>query len=55
MAGQDPHSNFWDKYVRATLSLVMHNPILTPKILFILAVAPFAVVIVVWVLTLLEQ
>lgn len=54
MAGQDPHSNFWNKYVRATLGLVMHNPIVTPKILFILAVVPFIVVILVWVLTLLE-
>jgi len=55
MAGQDSHSNFWDKYVRAPLSLVMGNPMLTPKILFILAVVPFIVVILVWVLTLLEQ
>lgn len=54
MAGQDPHSNFWDRYVRATLNLVMHNPRLTPKILFIFAVVPFVVVILVWVLTLLE-
>jgi hypothetical protein len=55
MAGQDPHSNFWDKYVRPTLDSVMHNPILTPKILFIFAVVPFTVIILVWVLTLLEQ
>ncbi|MDV2993532.1 MAG: hypothetical protein N4J56_003186 [Chroococcidiopsis sp. SAG 2025] len=57
---QDSHSNFrnsnfWDKYVRATLSPVMQNPRLTPKILFLLAVVPFTVVILVWVLTLLEQ
>ena len=55
MAEPDSHSSFWDKYVRATLGLVMQNPILTPKILFILAVVPFLVVILVWVLTLLEQ
>ncbi|AFY87630.1 MAG: hypothetical protein CLLPBCKN_004239 [Chroococcidiopsis cubana SAG 39.79] len=60
MAEQDSHSkfwnsDFWDKSVRATLSPVMHNPRLTPKILFLLAVVPFTVVILVWVLTLLEQ
>ena len=55
MAEQDSRPSFWNKYVRATLNSVMQNSRLTPKILFILAVAPFIVVIVVWALTLLEQ
>jgi len=55
MAEPDSRSNFWSKYVRAALSLVMQNPVLTPKILFVFALAPFIVVIVVWALILLKQ
>ncbi len=48
----DSHLSFWNKYVQPPLDLMMKNPVVTPPILLILAVASFFITAVMLVLVL---